>query len=143
VADIDLTAHTIEVMGKGKRQKTRLTLSEPTTQALSAWLDIRGPEPGPLFTNCDRAQKGDGRISAKSVYRIVRKLGEKAGIKTRPHGIRHTAVTEALKRAQGAGMDLEEVLDFSRHANVATLMIYRDRERNAQGRLTDLVAGAV
>ncbi len=143
VTDVDVEAHTIHVMGKGRSQKSTLTLSEPTTQALSAWLNIRGPKSGPLFTNCDRARKGDGRISAKSVYRMVRKVGEKVNIKARPHGIRHTAVTEALKRAQATGMDLEEVLDFSRHANVATLMIYRDRERNVQGRLTDLVAEAV
>ena len=37
----------------------------------------------------------------------------------------------------------EEVLDFSRHADVKTLMIYRDRERNVQGQLAALVAAGV
>ena len=37
-------------------------------------------------------------------------------------------------------MDLEEVMDFSRHKNVMTLMVYRDGERNVQGRLAALVA---
>jgi len=67
-------------------------------------------------------------------------LGEKIGVKTRPHGIRHSAVTEAVKKAQQNGLDLEEVLDFSRHRDVRTLLIYRDRERNVQGKLSELVA---
>ena len=42
--------------------------------------------------------------------------------------------------AQAAGIGLEEVLDFSRHKDVRVLMIYRDRDRNVQGRLANLVA---
>ncbi len=106
-------------------------------------MKIRGQDPGPLFLNLDRAKKGQGRITGKSIYQIVRGLGEKVGVKTRPHGIRHTAVTEAVKRGQQNGLDLEECLDFSRHKDVRTLMIYRDKERNVQGKLSDLVAESV
>jgi len=48
-----------------------------------------------------------------------------------------------VARAQAAGIDLEEVCDFSRHASVATLMIYRDRERNVQGQVANLVASSL
>jgi integrase/recombinase XerC len=106
-------------------------------------LKLRGDFSGPLFLNLDRAHKGNGRISGKSIYRLVRGLGEKIGIKTRPHGIRHTAVTEAVKKAQRNNMDIEEVLDFSRHRDVRTLMIYRDKERNVQGKLSELVSESV
>jgi integrase/recombinase XerC len=143
VADLDMEKRTVQVMGKGRTQKTALTLPVPTMKALDAWLKVRGETPGPLFLNLDRAKKGDGRISGKSVYRLVRILGEKIGITTRPHGIRHSAVTEAVKKAQKNGMDLEEVLDFSRHKDVRTLMIYRDRERNVQGKLSELVAESI
>jgi hypothetical protein len=34
------------------------------------------------------------------------------------------------------------VMDFSRHRNVSTLLRYRDRERNVQGRLAQLVSEA-
>ena len=63
-------------------------------------------------------------------------------MKARPHGRRQTAITEACKAAQANGIGLEEVLDFSRHSRkpVAILMVYRDRECNAQGRLASLVA---
>ena len=62
----------------------------------------------------------------------VRRLGEQVGLKVRPHGLRHTAITEACKLAQAKGMGLEEVLDFSRR-----------RERNVQGQLATLVAAGV
>lgn len=140
--DVDLEAGRVSVQRKGKRQTTKLTLPEPTRTALWEWISIRGIEPGPLFTNFDRAGKGK-RLSGTSLYRIVRDLGAKVGIKTRPHGLRHTAITEACKRASKAGIALEEVRDFSGHADVRTLMIYRDRERNVQGQLAALVADGV
>jgi integrase/recombinase XerC len=143
VADLDMERKTIQVMGKGKTQKTELSLPALTIAALTEWLKLRGQDPGPLFLNLDRARKGQGRITGKSIYRLVRGLGEKIGVKTRPHGIRHTAVTQAVKRAQGSGMDLEEVLDFSRHKDVRTLLIYRDRERNVQGKLSELVSESI
>jgi integrase/recombinase XerC len=141
--DLDVEGKTLKVLGKGSTQKTELTLPEQTVIAISDWLRVRGNHPGPLFVNLDRARKGNGRLDAKSIYRLVRGLGEKIGIRTRPHGIRHSAVTEAVKKAQANGYDLEEVLDFSRHKDVRTLMIYRDRERDVQGRLSELVASSV
>src|SRR5208283_6103969 len=143
LSDLDFERKTIQVLGKGRTQKTELSLPVPTITALTAWLRVRGESEGPLFLNLDRAKKGAGRITGKSIYRLVRGLGEKIGVKTRPHGIRHTAVTQAVKRAQGNGMDLEEVLDFSRHKDVRTLLIYRDRERNVQGKLSELVSESV
>ena len=65
------------------------------------------------------------------------------GIHAAPHGLRHTAITEACKAAQAAGIGLEEVLDFSRHKDVKVLMLYRDRERNVQGQLASLIAWTV
>jgi len=143
IEDLDLAKKTIQVMGKGKTQKIELTLPAPTITALTGWLKTRGDFSGPLFLNLDRAKKGDGRMTGKSIYRLVRGLGEKVGIKTRPHGIRHSAVTEAVKKAQKNGIDLEEVLDFSRHRDVRTLLIYRDRERNVQGKLSELISESV
>ena len=140
VADIDLTTGTVAVLGKGRRQKDLLALPEPTQVALRGWLTVRGWSPGPVFTNCDRARKGSGRLTGTSVYRIVRALGAQVGFTVRPHGLRHTAITEACRAAQAHGIALEEVLDFSRHRDVKVLMIYRDRERNVQGTLAALVA---
>lgn len=140
VSDVDLVAGTVAVLGKGRHQQQRLTLPVPTKEALSAWMDARGPEEGPLFTNCDRAKQGTGRLTSTAVYKLVRDLGRKVGVETRPHGLRHLAVTEAVRAAQQHGYGIEEVLDFSRHADLKTLMVYVDRERDAQGKIASLIA---
>ena len=140
MADVDVLAGTVAVLGKGRRQQDVLTLPEPTQVALRLWLTVRGWHPGPVFTHFDRARKGSGRLTGVSLYRIVRDLGAQVGFRVRPHGLRHTAITEACKAAQAHGIALEEVLDFSRHTDVKVLMIYRDRERNVQGTLAALVA---
>lgn len=143
VAALDLTdveADRLQVVGKGRRERSPLSLPPVTRQVLSEWLSVRGNEPGPLFLNYDRARKGDGRLSADHIYRIVRASGEAVGVRARPHGLRHTAITEACKAAQQNGIGLEEVLDFSRHKSVQVLLLYRDRERDVQGKLAQLVA---
>jgi integrase/recombinase XerC len=144
VEDVDLQSGTVSILGKGRTQKELISIPEPTKAALVEWLNERGMEAGPLFVNYDRAGKGQGqgRLTGTGLYMVVRGLGEKTGRMVRPHGIRHTAITEACKAAQAHGMGLEEVMDFSRHKNVRTLMVYRDRDRNVQGRLAALVASA-
>jgi integrase/recombinase XerC len=143
VEDVDLDAGTLAVLGKGRTEKEWMTLPESTKTAIGAWLEVRGTGPGPLFSNMDRAGKGIGHLTGKGIWQIVRNLGRKVGVKSRPHGLRHSGITEAVKLAQINGIGLEEVLDFSRHANVKTLMVYRDRERNVQGQLAELVAGGI
>lgn len=142
LADVDIDGGKVLVLRKGKREKLALTLPVPTKEALVEWIEARGSDDGPLFVNFDRAGKG-GRLTGTSLYRIVRDLGVEAGVKVRPHGLRHTAITEAVKAANRAGISLEEVRDFSGHADVKTLMVYRDRERNVQGQLAALVAGEI
>ena len=141
VGDVDLVRGTIFLLGKRRTSKTLLTLAPATKQAVADWLTRRGIEPGPLFLNFDHAGKGkDQRLTGTSIYRIVRDRGQDAGVKVAPHGLRHTAITEACKAAQAAGIPLEEVLDFSRHRDIKVLMIYRDRERDMQGQIAALVA---
>ena len=143
--DLELVEGKIQVLGKGRMEKERLSLPEATREALRAWVAIRGLEHGPLFTSCDRAGKRSqsGRLDGSSIYRMIRSLGEEVGVKTRPHALRHSSITEACKAATANGMDLTEVCQFSRHRNVSTLQIYRDKERDVQGQLAGLVAAAI
>lgn len=138
LAHLDLAGGRVSVLRKGKRDRVWLDLPTRTIEAVKAWIAVRGEAAGPLFTGF-RGGKGK-RLDATGVYRTVRATGRAVGVKVRPHGLRHTAITEAVKAAQAAGISLEEVRDFSGHADVRTLMIYRDRERNVQGRLAALVA---
>jgi len=139
IEDIDFKNHTILILGKGRTQKEKMTLSPQSEQALLSWVQIRGNQAGAIFTDFDRAKKNPGRLSATGLTLLIRALGKRIGIKLSPHKLRHSAITQACKLAQANNIDLEEVLDFSRHKNVQTLMIYRDRERNVQGTLAALV----
>ena len=104
LAHVDLTAGRVAVLGKGRRQPDVLALPAPTQAVLYAWLTVRGGHPGPVFTHFDRARKGSGRLTGTSLYRIVRTLGAQVGFTVRPHGLRHTAITEACKAAQAQGI---------------------------------------
>lgn len=138
--DVSLENRTIKVLGKGKTEKINLSLPDKTMDAIREWIEVRGDEPGPLFVNLDPVGKGDGRLSGRSVHRIVKALGQHVGLNDlHPHSLRHSAITNALEKAKGR-YDLEECCDFSRHSDVKTMMIYRKRKKNVQGDLSELLA---
>lgn len=138
--DLDERAGTVAVLGKGRAQKVRLTLPEPTRAALAAWLDVRGRQAGPLLVSLDRARKGDGRLSGSAVWQIVRQLGRAAGVGVvRPHGLRHAAITAALDVTKG---DVRAVQRFSRHKNLQTLLRYDDARQDLAGDVARKVAEA-
>lgn len=137
--DVDLTAGTVSILGKGRSQKELLTLPDPTRASLAAWIAVRGEEHGPLFINQDRARKGD-RLTGRSVARIVAELGSEVGLVVRPHGLRHAAVTDAL---DATGGDVRMVQRFSRHRDLRTLTIYDDNRMDLGGEVARLVAGRV
>ena len=133
----------LTVLGKGKREPTILSVAEPTAHALRRWIEVRGREPGALFgpvPGCPGRRAPDHRLTGRGLAAIVQRRGDKIGVRLRPHALRHRAITEAVKAAQEAGIGLDEVRQYSRHADVRTLMVYRDRERDVQGELAGLVA---
>jgi integrase/recombinase XerC len=142
LADVELApgAAWVAVVGKGRTDKARLSLPDPTRDALAEWVERRGEEPGPLFVRLDRAASGPDRLTDTAVFLIVRDLGRKAGLArpTRPHALRHEAITRALDRTNG---DVRTVQRFSRHAEPRTLLLYDDRRRDLAGDVARLVAG--
>jgi integrase/recombinase XerC len=69
---------------------------------------------------------------------MVRDLGKITGIKTRSHGFRHTAITEALKK----GFTIPEVMGFSKHVDPRTLMKYNDNLADVQGKVSEALTAA-
>src|SRR3954454_13261302 len=136
VEDVDLPGNRILISAKGRAPRELVSLPEPTRAALAAWLEARGPEPGPLFVNFDRAGKGH-RLTGAAIYHIVGWLGAKAGLTVRPHGLRHLAITTALERTNG---DVRAVAKFSRHQDLRTLSRYRDNRPDLAGEVAALVA---
>jgi integrase/recombinase XerC len=129
VEDLDLAAGTVAVIGKGRTQKVNLTLPPATREALAAWLTVRDVPSGPLFTTLDRASRGR-RLSGMGLYLVVRKIGERVGLRVRPHGLRHAAITRALDLTGG---DIRSVQKFSRHKDVRLLQRYDDNRQDLGG----------
>ena len=99
-----------------------------------------GTGEGPLFYGIDKAGRLKGALTGNGLYDLIKTLGKKVGITTRVHGIRHTAITQAVRAASAASLDLSKVMQFSRHSNLNVLEIYLDNERNYQGQISSLLA---
>lgn len=78
--DIDLDTGIIQVMERGRKGIKRRTITRGACKALDAWLHIRGYEPGPLFTNFDRAGKGSGHLTEPAISYIKHHYGKAVGI---------------------------------------------------------------
>ena len=86
-----------------------------------------------------RAGKGR-RLTGRSHHRIVKALGEAAGLgAVRPHGLRHAAITEALDATNG---NVRAVQRFSRHRDLRVLNTYDDNRQDLAGEVARLVAAA-
>jgi integrase/recombinase XerC len=151
--DLIESENKVWIKGKGRLEKESVYLAEGTMDAIQDWLSIRGVHSGPLFTSLDPAAgKNEGeqrslsdhrRFSAHGIWKMITKHGRSIGHKIRPHGIRHTAVTNAVEAADKLDITLDEVKDFSRHKSIETLMLYRDRNRNVQGKLSEAISKKV
>jgi integrase/recombinase XerC len=131
----------LAILGKGKIQKSQIDLSPATTVAISQWLAARDDYQlsDPLFTSLDRCCKGH-RLNGSTIYRLVRKFSEAAGIDkiVSPHRIRHSAITAYLDASDG---NLRAAQGLSRHANLNTLSRYDDNRNKYQAIATNVLAG--
>jgi integrase/recombinase XerC len=136
--DVDLERKRLLIKGKGHDEKDEfVTLPDRAVTALKEWIEVRGDHKGPMFLNFDPAGKGDGRLSCRSINRIVGKLGARAGAKVSPHGLRHSSITTALDEVDG---NVRAVQQFSRHKDVRTVMTYDDRRTDLGGQVSEIVS---
>lgn len=137
--DVDLAGSRVWVLGKGKTEKAPMTLPDPTKKAIKAWLSFRGTEAGALFFNCDRAGKGH-RLTDSGLYRMVCYLGDKVRVRARPHGIRHSAITEVLDLMNG---NLRVAQKFARHSSANTTTLYDDNRQDLAGEASKMLAAVM
>jgi integrase/recombinase XerC len=143
VSDFDPAEQRIAIIGKGHSEPEWVTLPPETAAELQAYVGALGhAAAGPMFMSADRAHKGTGRLTSSGLYRVVRKLGERAGVTlpVSPHRLRHSAITAALDGLHG---DVRRVRQFSRHSKLETVMIYDDRRRDQAGEVAGLLASAL
>lgn len=140
MADIEADTNRVWILGKRRTQKEAITLPAPTAQALTAWIEARGDQPGAVFISMAHNATGQATgLSGTSVYRIVRDIGRRVNIETRPHGLRHAAITAALDLTSG---DLRKCARFSRHKDIRVLNIYDDNSADMAGEVAAMVAMA-
>ena len=134
---VDLANRKLPILGKGRSERETLTVPQPTSEALAAWLAERGPDAGPLFVTHANPFKGRG-LSSEAVRQMVTRRAKQAGIdNVRAHALRHTGITTALERTRG---NISAVARFSRHATIETVKRYDDDRRDVAGELAALVA---
>ncbi len=108
-----------------------------------AWLAARDDylSSDPLFTSLDRRSKGH-RLDGSTIYRLVRKFSEAAGIDkiVSPHRIRHSAITAYLDASDG---NIRAAQSLSRHASLNTLNRYDDNRHKYQAIATNTLADLV
>src|SRR3989344_2083023 len=105
----------IGIIGKGGNPRT-VYFSERALNWVKKYLSIRNSKEKALFINFRDKDGTGGRLTARSVERIVKKYSIIAGIPifTTPHTLRHSYATDLLNQ----GVDLRSVQEFLGHKNI-------------------------
>lgn len=126
--DLDFEDEILKVRGKGNKERL-VPVGRPAREAVQVWLSRRQQlmqeraarglvlEKKALFLN------GRGsRLTTRSVERMVRFYGERAGIPqtVTPHALRHSFATHLLEM----GADLRSVQELLGHASLSTTQRY-------------------
>ena len=119
---LDLANLSLRVIGKGNKER-QVPMGEPARDRLHRYLAgaraewTAGKPLAAVFVN----QRGR-RLGRESVWRIVRRWSEAAGVQERvtPHTFRHSFATHLLE----GGADLRVVQALLGHASISTTQLY-------------------
>ena len=120
LGDIDRTRNTLNVIGKGDKQRV-VPVGIPAMTAIDNYLNQGRSEfanqssQDALFLG-SRGKRIDQRTVREVVYEAMKAVGASMG----PHGLRHSAATHLLE----GGADLRTVQEILGHASLATTQIY-------------------
>ena len=132
----EIDGNTITVHGKGNKDRT-VYLNAKAQLAIEKYVEKRKDDNQYLFPRMGNVIKGRGtkiwwtlssnidpkeHMDKSSVEGMVRKIGNKLGIKAHPHKFRRTCATMALRK----GMPIAYVSKMLGHASVVTTQIYLD-----------------
>lgn len=130
VQNLELDKNRLWILGKARTAREEITLTPRTAKALSRWLEVRPKGTDALFPSLDRGHQGK-RLTGGSIWRIAAdyNLG-------RPHGIRHTAISEVLVRTNG---NLLAAQQFGRHRDPKVTVKYWDKIKDMGGEAAKLL----
>ena len=126
--DIDLERGYLRVYGKGAKERISF-LGCTGCRALNDYLQkgrpfflVRAQDQAEAAVQAVFLNKNGGRLTARSVRRILNSYAEKAalGKNVSPHTLRHSFATHLLE----GGADLRVVQELLGHANISTTQIY-------------------
>lgn len=114
IDDVDLERMIAKVLEKGGRTR-RVVFSEPTRDALAAWLAVR-PRVDHTMLWANLGHRGSPWLTDEGVRQILKRLKAKAGVTgpVNPHAFRHGFAREYLLN----GGDLGTLADLLGHSDV-------------------------
>lgn len=123
--DIDYSQGLMKIRGKGNKERI-VPVGDQAIAAIKTYLGKRHEIPrrniedrldGPIFIN-----RGGGRLSTRSVARIIDKLVVSSGLRKKisPHVLRHTFATHMME----SGADLRAIQELLGHESLSTTQKY-------------------
>jgi site-specific recombinase XerD len=111
----------LSIIGKGSHPRT-VYFSQRALLWLNRYLDIRKDKEKALFIHYKARKDSQGRLTPRSIERMVKKYSIKAGVPifTTPHTLRHSMATDLLEQ----GVDLRTIQEFLGHRNIVTTQVY-------------------
>lgn len=122
VLDIDFTAKTALVRGKGRDDKESINLHPETIKALKTYLESNKIADGALFTSQSNYKRNQ-RLTTRGLRNIIKQTLNSLEIMRSVHGFRHYFTSKLIKVYKA---DLTEVARLTRHKSIETLQIYND-----------------
>jgi site-specific recombinase XerD len=112
-------------VARGKGRRARATYPPPGAQAaLTAWLVVRGRDPGPLFWPLHNGRWRRRALSGQGVYYVVLRRAQEAQLeRLSPHDLRRSFISDLLDDST----DLATVQSLAGHAHVGTTARYDRR----------------
>ena len=132
-------AHTVLKISRAKGGSNQTVKVPPRVfETVQSFMESEQYRSGPVWRSFSNRSLGK-RLSGTSIYNIVRRLGERAGLPERigAHTLRHTGCTLAIE----GGASLQQVQTHARHKSIETTMRYvhqRDRLANSAADFIDL-----